>query len=105
MAAALSKGGAHGTEVFVAGRKAVITDAETNRISLQPGKVGHVVVWDVGTGAALAVYDTANDTEENQCWGWDTAQGIGTFALQMPMQNGIRIVTTGTFGGVTVVYD
>lgn len=104
MASANTQGGTIGTEIFVGSRKAVITAAETNQLKDRTGKVASIIVWDVGTTATLDLYDNAS-ASSNKVWGWVSANGVGVFALQMPMQRGIRVVTGGTPGGWTVVYS
>lgn len=104
---------ARGTTISVDSHSFVITAAETNQIYTPPtgrsgGKVGSVVVWgtDAGTTCVLDLYDATSNT--NQKWKWVTADGKGVFAIQMPMQNGIRVVTSGTLpasGGFTVMWD
>ena len=84
-----------GTQINTGDKKSVIELAESNNLKTTGGKVGQVVVWDVGSAATIDVYDDAS-ANTNKCWGWVTADGKGTFPIQMPMKNGIRIVTAGT---------
>ena len=83
----------------------VITASETNQLKASAGKVGHIAVWDVGTSWVIDVYDDP-DSNDLAVWQWVSADGKGIFALQMPMQTGIRIVTSGTTAGsATVVWE
>ena len=93
-----------GTTVYTATKASAITAAETNQLSTGAGKVSHVLVWDVGTTATIDLYDHAS-ANSNKMWGWVSADGKGTYALQLPIQAGVRVVTGGTIGGATVVWD
>lgn len=109
MASANSQGGVVGTEMHVGSRKAIITAAESNTLKARAGKVASIVIWGdtAGTSCTVRLYDTAAADTSNLCFGWATAQGLGVYALQMPMMNGIRVITSGTLptnGGVTVIY-
>lgn len=107
MTAAIYACGARGTRISVDGHNAVITSNETNQLTTRAGKIGHVIVWGVGSGNTFNVYDTATgNTSGTQIWQWVTATGIGTFVLQMPIQNGLFIQTTGgSVGNFSVMYD
>lgn len=104
MPASTRTGGASGDQVYTGINNSVITAAETNQLKASAGKVGQVIVWDVGTTATLDLYDHAT-ANSNKVWGWVSANGVGVFALQIPMGLGIRIVTGGTAGGWTVVWS
>jgi hypothetical protein len=109
MAAATKGGGVAGPEINTGHFASVITAAETNQLKSAVGKVGHVVVWgaDAGTTATLALYDALSGTTR-QVWSWKTADGLGTFPIQMPMGIGIRVITAGTppgSGGWTIVWS
>ena len=99
--------GIRGTRISVDSHNSVITANETNQLTAQGGKLGHVVVWGVGSGNTLNIYDTSNGTTSGtQVWQWVTATGIGTFVLQLPIQNGIYVQTTGgSAGSFNIVYD
>lgn len=74
-------------------------------VKSQPGKVGQVVVWNVGTSATIDVYDSSDGSATNHVWSWATADGKGIFAIQTPMLNGIAVVVAGTGApSLTVVY-
>lgn len=104
MTANTRKGLPFGTEIQTGQLASNITAAETNQLTTKPGKVGQVIVYDVGTTATIDLYDHAS-SNSNKMWGWVSANGVGVFALQLPIQAGIRVVTGGTFGGCTVVYS
>ena len=105
MPAQINIAGGYGTRISVDSHAAVITANETNQLSTKSGKLGQVIVWGAGSGNTLNVYDNAGGATSNQVWQWVTATGIGTFVLQMPIQNGIYVVTTGgSAGSFTIVY-
>lgn len=63
----------------------------------QIGKVGQVVVWNVGTGATIDLYDNAvGDSSGTHMWSWATADGKNIYAIQTPFKNGISVVIAGT---------
>lgn len=94
-----------GVNIWTAPNATAFTAAETLQISTGHSKVSHVVVWDAGNSATVTIYDHASGNS-NQMWSWATADGKGTFVLQLPIEAGIRVVTTtgGTLG-VTVVWE
>jgi hypothetical protein len=94
-----------GGQLFAVGDEAIaITTSGTFQLTTQTGKIAHVIIWNAGTTWTLDVYD-ANGSNVNQVWGWATADGKNTYALQIPVDNGVRVVTTGaTPGKATVVY-
>lgn len=104
MAANTRQGVPFGTEIQTGIKASNITAAETNQLTTGPGKIGQVIVYDVGTTATIDIYDHAS-SNTNKMWGWVSANGVGVFALQLPIQAGIRVVTGGTFGGATIVYS
>ena len=107
--AASTKGGnaalSDGVSTYTGKWASVITASETNQLKAKAGKIGHIAVWDAGTAWVIDVYDDP-DSNDSAVWQWVTADGKGIFALQMPMQTGIRIVTSGTTAGsATVVWE
>lgn len=83
----------------------VLTTNATSQVKASAGKVGQIIVWDAGSGWQIDLYDHAS-ANINQVWSWVSADGKGTFALQIPMLNGIRVVTSGTTAGkCTVVWS
>lgn len=104
MAASTRRGGAGGSEIRTGQANSVITAAETNQLKDSAGKVGQIIVWDVGVTATLDLYDHASGNN-NKVWGWVSADGKGVFALQIPMGLGIRVVTGGTAGGWTIIWS
>lgn len=88
---------------------AVITAAETNDIKTGGGKVASVEIWgdDAGTTCTVDVYDNSG-ASSGKVWRWATATGLGVYAVQIPLNTGLRVVTGGTMptnGGVTVVFS
>lgn len=110
MAATKGAAAPRGMMVAAGGRYAVISASETNNALVTgAGRLAAVHVWgtDAGTGVTIKIYDALTAVAP-QIWGWATAQGLGTFAVQIPFQVGLTIVTAGTFmtdGGVTLVYE
>lgn len=104
MVGTLSQGGASGTEIYTAQRKAVITDASTTVCKAGRGKLAHISVWNVGTTYTVDIYDDPA-TSNNRVWQWVTADGKVDRDLNFPMQNGITVITSGTAGGVTVTFS
>jgi len=104
VAAATRETGASGTEVHTGDMVSVITASETNQLKTGKAKIGQVIVWGVGTGWTIDVYDNASANSQ-QVWQWVTADGKGTFALQLPLRDGLRVVTAGTAGSVTIVWS
>lgn len=102
--AATTASGSRGQEIATGGNRSTITAAETNQLKTGSGKVGHVTIWNVGTSMTVDIYDHATTTT-NKVFEWVTADGKGTFAIQCPMANGIRVVVGGTPGGVNVVWS
>jgi WD40 repeat protein len=79
-----------------------LTATGTTHILARPGRLAQIVVWNVGTGATIDVYDDPTGTT-NHCWSWATADGKGVFALQYPILNGLTIVVAGTAPSLSVV--
>lgn len=93
------------SEMRTGADRTIITANATTQIKGSAGKVGQIIVWDAGTGWQIDVYDHAS-ANSNQVWSWVTADGKGVYALQVPMDNGIRVVTSGTTPGkCTVVWS
>jgi hypothetical protein len=86
------------------GTHAVISTAATTQVKTGRGILHHIVIGGVGTTFVAAIYD---DT------GAGTAGPIGTITCAqnttlkfgVGFQNGLKIVTTGTPGNITVVYE
>lgn len=86
------------------GKASIITTNEENQLKTTPATLHRVIVWDVGTTATLDVYDD-DATTNNKLFGWVTADGRGVFEIGIRTQDGLRVVTGGTFGGAVVVWD
>lgn len=104
MAATTVTGGVSGSEIFTGWNRSTITAAETNQLKTGSGKVGQVTVWNVGTSATIDIYDHASTTS-NKIFEWVSADGKGTFAIQCPVANGIRVVAGGTPASFNVVWS
>lgn len=102
--AANTAGSAQKGEVSTGQKRSIITAAETNILKALPGKVGQLIVANVGTTATIDIYDDPATTN-NKVFEWVSADGKGVFALQCPMSKGIVVVTGGTFGRCVVVWS
>src|SRR4051812_8833127 len=94
-----------GTEISTGSWRSIITTNETNQLKDSDGKVGHVIIANVGTTATLDIYDSAVGATTNKVFEWVSADGKGVFAIQCPMAAGIYVVTGGTFGRAIVVWS
>lgn len=104
--AARTVGAAARGEISVGQKSSLITTNETNQLKVTPGKIGSVVVSNVGTTATIDIYDDLDSNDATKkVWEWVSADGKGVFALQMPMGEGIRVVTGGTFGRAVVIWS
>src|SRR5262245_58341291 len=103
MAAATRTRSAVGTLVNSVANAWVITATETTQRSTRPGKRGKLIVWAAGTGGQIDVYDHGS-ANSNQIYSWVTADGKVNLQLDIPFQLGLRVVTTGTAGSVTIVW-
>lgn len=104
--AARTVGAAARGEISVGQKSSLITTNETNQLKVTPGKVGSIVISEVGASATLDLYDDLDSNDvTKKVWVWATADGKGVFALQMPMGEGIRVVTGGTFGRAVVIWS
>ena len=82
----------------------MITANGTNQLRVGKAKIGQVIVWGAGTAWVLDVYDNAS-ANSSPVWQWVTANGAGIFALQLPVRDGLRVVTSGTTpGSITIVW-
>jgi len=86
---------------------AVIVLAETNQLTAKSGHLLALQVWNVGTTFTVDVYDTATAvvSAATHIWSWVSADGKQNLQLNLPLQAGLYVVTTGTPGGVNVVYS
>jgi len=93
-----------GVEVWPGSSTSVITASETNQITASKTRLSRVVVWGVGTTWVIDVYDHAS-ANTNPVWQWVSADGKGTFQVEIPLQLGLRVVTSGgAAGSVTLVW-
>lgn len=94
----------YGTEISLGQNRSIITAAETNQLKTRAGKLGAVLVWNVGVGGQVDIYDNAS-ANANEVYQWVTATGLGLFQCQVPMANGIRVVSAGgTPASFTVIW-
>lgn len=85
------------------GNASIITTNEANQLKTTPATVERVIVTDVGTTATLDIYDH-DSTTNNKIFGWVSADGRGVFEVGIRTQDGLRVVTGGTFGHAVVVW-
>ncbi len=104
MPARTSTASGFGQQTHAGSNHSVITVSETNQLKARAGRLVAIIVWGVGTGWTLDIYDHAS-ANTNPVWQWVTADGKGRFLLDLPIANGIRIVTAGTPGSVTAVWS
>lgn len=91
-----------GTEIFGGSDRSIITANETNQLKAGRGRLYSLEVWGVGAAWVIDVYDNAS-ANANEVWQYVTADGKQVLKLDMPMANGIRVVTSGTTPGTAVV--
>lgn len=91
-----------GTEIFGGSVRSIITANETNQLKAGRGRLYSLEVWSVGTAWVIDIYDAAAGTT-NEVWQYLTADGKVALKLDMPMANGIRVITSGTTAGTAVV--
>ena len=102
--AIVSQATAHGTVTAEGEYSAHITTNETNQLVTGKGKVARVTVSNVGTAATLDVYDATSGTTL-PIYRWVTAEGKVSTQLNCPFQNGLRVITGGTFGEAVVIWS
>lgn len=95
---------APGTEVGIGDHNSIITAAETNQLRTGSGKLAGIVVVDPGTTFVVDIYDDPS-ANNNQVYKYLTADGKISLQLQIPMQQGIRVVTSGTPGRVCIIWS
>ena len=104
MAINTAQGGATGTEIASGQRRSILTDAATYSLKASRGKLAKLIVSSVGTTWTIAIYDDPSTTN-NQVYAYATADGKVNLDLQIPMANGITIVSGGTAGLATIVWS
>lgn len=88
-----------------AGKAAIITAAETNILSAAGGSIlRRVIVNNVGNSATLDIYDHAS-TAQNKVFEWVTADGKMVREVDIPLKNGLTVISGGTLGNVVVVWE
>ena len=94
-----------GTEVGIGDHNSIITANETNQLRTGSGKLAGIVVSDAGTAWVVDIYDDPG-ANNNLVYRFATAAGLAALQLQIPMQGGIRVVTSGTTPGrVCVIWS
>lgn len=85
-------------------QKAIIIGAETNQLVSAETVLRKIIVFDVGSTATLDIYDATSGTS-NRVFKWVSADGKIQADVNIPMKNGLRVITGGTPGDFTLVYD
>jgi hypothetical protein len=83
---------------------ALITSATTTQVVTGHCTLRRIIVQNVGTTATLDIYDAISGTTL-KVYEWVSADGKQNFEVNMRLKNGLRIISGGTFGRVTVLYD
>ena len=81
------------TEIDAGQVATILGAAATTQIKAKPGKVAKLLVFSVGSGATIDIYDHAS-ANSNQVWSWVTADAKVSLDLQIPCKYGIRVVVT-----------
>jgi hypothetical protein len=102
MAADTKQVNTRGTSIHTGDKVSLITLSETNQLKPSSGKIGQVIISEVGTTWVIDIYDDAA-ANNRLLWKWLSADGNGVHALQLPMANGIRVVTSGGAPGRAVI--
>src|SRR5437867_9000869 len=90
-----SFGGGPGTPHFAGENLSLISSAETNQLKATGGRVAKLITFATGTPAAtIDVYDHASSNTNKVFSRVISAAGVTIDDLSLPMQDGIRIVTT-----------
>ena len=78
--------------------------AETNQLKVTGGRVTGILISDAGT-FDLIFYDDIN-SDDNQLFDVDSSVWtVGWHAVNVPFEDGIRVVSSGTPGDIVVVYS
>jgi hypothetical protein len=93
-----AQGGAMGTEIFVGENRSILTDKNTYSPKNKRGKLGKLIVSGVGTAWTIDIYDDPTTTN-NVVYSWVTADGKVNLDLEIPLANGLTIVSGGTTAG------
>ena len=93
-----------GERVSRGSKKAIITVAETNQLVTGETVLRTVVVANVGTTAELDIYDATSGTS-NKVLEWVSADGKLYAEVNIPMKNGLRVITGATPGRYVLTYD
>lgn len=86
--------------------RSIVTDKATYLLHTGRGKVGQLMVGDVGSSWTIDIYDALTAVAGKKLFAYTSALGVGPFALQVPIATGITIVSGGTTAGVaTLVWE
>lgn len=94
-----------GVEIHTGRFRSILSDAATYLLKTGSGKFGQLVIQTVGTTWTITVYDALTAVSGKEIVQWVTADGKGPFAYQIPCKTGICVVSGGTAGKATLVWD
>jgi len=83
----------------------VFTAAGTVQVKTGKGILGRLVVSAVGTTATVNVYDDTGAGTSNLLWSWATADGKLNQWLDVPFDNGLKVVVTGTSPTIYITWS
>lgn len=92
-----------GVAVYTAQHRSILADKATYQLKEGQGKLAQIVVSNVGSSWTVDIYDDIATTAAKKIWEYVTADGKGTFAVQIPCKTGIRVVSGGTTAGLAVI--
>ena len=88
---------------FQATHNALITAAETNQLVTGSGRLLGVVSAVVGTNFRVQIYDATAGTS-NLIFD-ETFTALGIRVMDMPFQDGLRVITSNTAGQINIQYN
>ena len=94
-----------GTEVSVGNHRSILIDKATYLLRSGQGKLAVLIIQTVGTSWTITVYDALSAVSGKEIVQWVTADGKGPFAYQIPCATGLTVVSGGTAGKATIVWD
>lgn len=101
MAATIRAAAARGDQ---ASTNAIIVLAETNQLVTGSGRLMQIIGIAVGTAFRVEIYDATSGTS-NKIYDY-TAGAIGEIKdLDLPFQEGLRVISTGIPGQINVSYN
>lgn len=102
MVAALTQGGSAGREIYQGEKKAYLIDNSTTVLKARAGRLTGIYVSNAGTGWQFIIYDDPA-TSNLPNWIYVTTDAKVALKLDIPMPNGITVISSGTTPGVAVI--